>query len=324
MVNRKTAYATPEEFYSEKAGYGGNRINRVCSYPVQIALLLFLSVLMLTGCETNPAEIDLKYEYSVYAYLLVGESVDINNPVSVRKHLDPYKPFLGQKTGIIDADVLLKTAEDPVGIKLEHIGNGDYIVKDSTFLIQPNTTYDIEIIINEHTISARTETPQTTTFENIVMSTDTLSFPELDKKTLIDNPVKVSCPPGEERIIYIETYCLEDYQNAFFRYNYFGGERPEDQEQYESPTGGFPRRLGSVGIYSSREAIDPNYIVITDYESMFFFYGRNRFSIYVIDRNYYEYLYNTISWENGGVQGAYGIFGSGVGQRFYLDLKPDN
>ncbi len=305
-------------------------VNTYCEKIIRILLRLSTGViiwpvlfsLIVTSCDKNPAEVSLKYDYSLYAYLIVGESIDTDKPIMIKQLLDPYKPLKDQEIGVTNAKVTIYTVDKPERVfNLVHDANGNYIsLTSDSLIIRPNTTYKIQVEIDQHIITAETVTPPLTVFRNELMSADSLHMPDADLQLLREHPLKVSCNPGEQRIVYIETYCLEEYSNARFIYKYFGSDYPKDQEQYESPTGGFPRRLVAVGVYSSRVNIDPENILITDYDSMFFFYGRNRLMVYVIDENYYQSIYMTKGWEKGGVTGAYGVFGSGMGSAFYVNI----
>jgi hypothetical protein len=289
--------------------------------PAAAVSLVLLSML-LSGCDKNPTEIALKYDYSLYAYLKVGETINADNPVTIKLLLDPYKPFNEQDLGVENAVVNLYLEDsDDLQYTLVHHSNGKYIaLADAELIIEPAKKYSIEIDIEGHRITASTLTPALTEFSNNVMSSDSLDTTPATIDSLRANPLKISCPLGESRIVYIETYCLEEYSNARYIYPFWGNDYPADQEAYENPANGSPRRLSAIGIYSSKESIDAENIHITDYDALFFFYGKNRLSVYAVDENYYKSIYNTNGWESGGVTGAYGVFASGMGATFYTTI----
>jgi len=296
-----------------------------CSYQfnrlITFGLVLALGILV-CSCDKNPAELELKYQYSLYAYLMNGKTINAENPVTIKKLYDPRKPLGEQSIGVEDAVVKFFSENEVNNIyTLVHTDGGDYVLAEGDSLkIEPETVYHVDIDINGNAIRAKTKTPPATVFENEIMGSEPFDAPFVKIDSLRVYPIKVSCPLGERRIVYAESYCLEDYENARFINPFFGNTHPQSQEDYENPVGGFPRRLVMVGIYRSLESIDSDYILVTGYDMMFYFYGYNRMSIYVIDENYYSYLYNTNSWESGGVVGAYGVFGSGEGFAFYVNI----
>jgi hypothetical protein len=303
-----------------------NMRNPLQNYRLLFVLLrlLILPLLMvtMTSCENNPSELGLKYDYSLYAYLLVGEPIDTDNPVRLKSLFNPDIPLYEQDISVTDALVRIYTESEPlIDAILVHEQNGEYVLRENDiFLIQPDTKYFLQIEVNDQIITASTHTPPASLIENDALSQDPDTFPELAIDVISSYPIKVSCPLGEERTCYLETYCLEEYNDAAYIYDFMGSGSPKDQEEYENPDGGFPRRLVVAEVFSPREHIDSENIVISNYDGFFFFYGRYRISCYVIDRNYYDSLYMTNGWEKGGVTGAYGVLGSGIGRIYYVKI----
>ncbi len=299
-----------------------------------IIITIALSLLLITACAKDPTNINTKYKYSVYAYLKAGEILTADNPVYIKKVISPQSPDMNPTVENAVAYIAYKTPEGlSLQISLKHIGDGKYIFEsgDIEFVnymaetgFLPNVTYNLVVDIQGEIITAKTTIPDihpNDIFSDSLSTTPMIKTPVsiANNETNINNAIRINCPPDSTKQIYVETYCLEPWTNAWYVDVYGGIEKPEKETEYEDPVTHQPRKIAFTQKYLPIPGM--NQIVISNYSYLFVFYGDYRLTCYVIDDNYYTYSYKPQGWEHGGIVGGYGVFGSIAGKQFYVHVN---
>ena len=122
----------------------------------------------------------------------------------------------------------------------------------------------------------------------------------------------------------IELYCLESFSTDLeFTTPILGRTHltAEMEDIYNQSEAGL-RKIKALGRFASSvpPEYEDNYILLKDYRQGFIFYGRYRVSAYIVDENYYRYVYMPEGYLYGGVHNALGYFGSASGGVMYVKV----
>lgn len=173
-------------------------------------------------------------------------------------------------------------------------------VADSFLTLKASTTVPDSIVANVLQDSVFIDDPQT-------------EFPELVYETANqEHPLNIGTFNPSTVKLKVEFYCLEEYYNAYYIQDFPGADdTPADEEDYEDPIWEFPRKIWYYAEYSPNPT-EQDYFLIRDsgYKINFFFYGRYRLTIGSLDENYYNFLYMTNNYQQGGIINGSGYFGS--------------
>jgi len=293
--------------------------------------ILILILIFLLGCDDYTSGV--RYEEAVYTLtglLYEGNTVTSDKPLFIGRSVEAYGGNLNDVI-IDDAVVMLYnlTRNDSIQLQfaitppqnendLPAIGYHD---PGGNFLIYANETYYIKADIPDGdtyiTLEATTTVPDSIV-ANVVQDTSFTSDPQTEYPQLSfetanqDHPLTIGTFSPETVKMVVEFYCQEEYDTAFYIQDYPGaGDHPDDEDDYEDPVHGFPRRLWYFTEYNPNPT-EEDYFLITDsgYKVNFIFYGDYRLTLKSVDPNYYNFLYMTNNYLHGGVVNGFGYFGS--------------
>lgn len=293
--------------------------------------LLIIILITLTACDDYTSGVRYKEPvYTLTGLLYKGETVTAERAIFIGRSINAYE---GNLTEVIidDASVILynQTRNDSVQLEfvlvppeneaeLPQIG---YYDPTGSFVIYASETYRIQADIPVESSFLRLEATTTipdSIVANVLQDTafteDPLAeFPALHYETANQqHPLNIGTFSPESVKLKFEFYCLEDYYNAYYIQDFPGAEAtPEDEEEYEDPIWGFPRKVWYYAIYAPNPTNEGYYLIRdSGYKINFIFYGNYRITVSSIDDNYYNFLYMTNNYLHGGIVNGYGYFGS--------------
>ncbi|MCD4827829.1 MAG: DUF4249 domain-containing protein [Candidatus Cloacimonetes bacterium] len=297
-----------------------------------IYALILLTVLLLAACEsfTGPER------WTNGPYIVITGNLEMGRPITLERAI-----FVGRTTStnggsymdmfIDDAEVIVRDLNDGTVDSLEFDSNLSndgilmgYIDPDSSFIPQVGHKYRIVVNIPGEADSIWAETIVPNPLQ--IVSDDAFTFdttggwPELVWETAnIEHPLRLQAETDTTTVLRFEFYCLEEWQDVSYTMSFMGmsGE-PEDEDEYEDPVSGWPRKNDFFYKFQPQLHDDGNYYVIDrGYNMNIWFYGRYSITIDHIDDNYYHYLYKPEGYRHGGVHNGVGWFGSLSGQTVY-------
>lgn len=272
-----------------------------------IILLLLLPVLW--SCSNEDGAPDYQEDITVFGYLFVDEAVTADNAIFVGRTL-PINEFYEENDAAI-SDALVTIQKDGAA-RVDTLREPDPIAKPGFYsnpdlIIEELTIYHLTVRTGEKVVTAQTMTPyRLQMVEEPTVMPGTMVFEDIPDS----NRVTFRCAdPTEEQVCLVDVYCLEDYQNARYIYEFNGHEYPDDEDEYEGGDSGEPRNI--IGYLRLKHFDEEAGTYVFDwYGAMFAFYGRYELGFYTIDDNYYNFLYREHPELNGGVTGGIGVFGS--------------
>jgi hypothetical protein len=294
-----------------------------------ILIILILSTLL--GC--NDYTSDARYDepvFTITGLLYEGETITPDNAIFIGRSVDAYNGNLNDVV-IDDADVTLYNITRNDSIQLEFIFEipqtknelpriGYYDPTDS-FIIYAKETYYLKADIqNEGTIitlEATTTVPDSivaNVVQDTVFTSDPLiDFPHLSFETANqEHPLTIGTYNEDTVKLLFQFYCEEDYENAYYIQDFPGaGDHPDDEDDYEDPIHGFPRKIEYFTEYNPNPT-EYDFFLISDnsYKINFFFYGDYKITVNSVDTNYFNFLYMTNNYQHGGIINGFGYFGS--------------
>jgi hypothetical protein len=261
----------------------------------------------------------------------IGRTVDVNGGNLTDLFIDDEDVEYVHLINVTTQDTILleKYPPDEKGKGVGIVGFIDY---QNEMLITSGNTYRIEALVkhlNEWiTISAETTVPKPIALNPLNDDSFTFNpeaeFPELSYETAnTEHPLRIQTESDEAANMFFQFYCMETFDNALYIIEYPGeDETPEDEEAYEHPVSGFPRKVQFWYAYEPKWLDDEQMFVITDrgYKASFIFYGRYEIQAFSVDENYYQYLYKTNGFMHGGIENGVGYFGSRSGDKIYTKV----
>lgn len=143
------------------------RKGRIMKNIIYILLALFA----LSSCED-----DMLREYipqtMVEAYLIVNQPIEDVKLFTSQPVFDKYDI---SKSAIHDAEVYIRTGDDLLKLEIDP-NSSSYYYPDKTYLVKPNTHYDLEIVLKDGTvITGETNTPSEMNW--VMEANDTIQYP---------------------------------------------------------------------------------------------------------------------------------------------------
>jgi hypothetical protein len=309
-------------------------------------LLTILIAVILVGCadSTAPERYSKDQYHFITGTLMAGEPVDLNNPILIGKTLQPDNlDFLNMIE--TDAQAVIIDLSDSTVYPLipdfdDELGFG-YV--NENLIPEAGKSYKIFVGITDSILVNGVLTEQvvdslwaTTTIPNPLsiredeaFTADTLETGWTNLKWETANqehPIHLifdESADGENVPIKLELYCLEHFTNAYYTDDtFYDEEKPEEEEDYEDPQSGYPRKSGFFVEVQPELEDDSNEVVVSlrSYKDNLIFFGRYQIKVNTIDENYYSYLYKPEGYTKGGVHGGFGYFGSGGGEIVYTKV----
>jgi len=294
-------------------------------------IYIILVGLLLTSCLdfTSPDRYTKKLYY-LTGLLNQGSTITLENPVLLGKTI-PAEGATLEDLFIMDADVKVyeynRENQLTNSVQLDFSYDPDpedekwgYVDLEGLMVIQSGFRYEIIAINEQDTISASTVVPETISVlpdpTGYTDDPEDEPYPEMVYDYVDrDHPIQIQTVDNEVFPLYAEFYCLEEWYEAEW-VRPFNSDYPEDEEEYENPSNGSPRKI--VSFYPFQPV--NNLVNYQFYQSAFVFYGRYEVIINAIDDNYYHYLYKPEGYNHGGINGGIGYFGSVSGKKMYTNI----
>jgi len=294
-------------------------------------LMIIIALLLLLGCEKTT--LPKRYEDDLHfltGIIRVGEFVNAENPIRVGTTVSAEN---GNIDELIDASVtvnLQKIVNENVESEIELSyweESSGFVDLDEMFEIMPNSRYRVVgYFATGDSIWAETVTPE---LINVVADTlvndnsaFTGTYPEGEWPELVYeeadefHPIQVVTQNNNELYLYNEFYCLETYDNAKYLNPGLGDEYPADEDEYSNAATGYPQKVETFFEYQPTD----NLVSMGFYQSNLMFYGKHQVTVYSIDQNYFNYLYQPEGYTDGGVRNGIGLLGSACGKKFYTEI----
>ncbi len=279
---------------------------------------IFLSIIVVSGCDTNPTRPKSQRKVAVYGFLWGDEYVTKKHGI----YISYTKPILEKydinKAGIPNATVTLTDSSSGTTTQLKHNPDRPGFYYDDQFYIKPNTTYLLQINVDGKVLTASTHVPPVLEMQTELRS-DTVN---VITRTNIGykKPIWINTS-RDDQIILVDMYCNESWENAEYIYPFGNQKHPRNREEYDQGQNGEPRYIHALVAYRDMFSSEfGNLPVIYWYHSMIVFYGSNTMQVLAIDENYHRYFYTEHPPLEGGIHGGVGLFGSVYGKVFELHV----
>ncbi len=291
-----------------------------------IYIIIIMSLLLLTACEElTSSKRYTSDRYVVSGLLLANKTVSMENPIVVCKTVEVDGGNV-MDFFVTDAIVVLTDVQNQVEYPLtfdSDLMNKKFGYHDpsNSLIIKAGNEYMLSVKTVSDSIWATTTVPDSiSVVPNPGYSfVNQLPYPQMVYSNIDrDNKIKFQTFSSNNINLFVEYYCLEEWQDAEYTLTFGSSEEyPKDQESYENELNGSPRR--GFGYYQYKPvAEDGGYFVEIGFNQLSYtFYGRYRTTVYSIDDNYYSYLYKYEGYKYGGVHNGYGYFGSANGQQMW-------
>ncbi|MBN2011427.1 hypothetical protein JW960_18995 [candidate division KSB1 bacterium] len=284
-----------------------------------ILFILLISIMLLPGCDENPAAPETQREVSVFGFLWGNQPLSEDHAILI-SYTEPVLEYYDlNKAAIRDATVTIREESAGTVTTLQHSSSKPGYYYNDNLMIHPKSTYDLRIELKDgNVVTAKTTVPAEITLltELHTDQVNTVTYKNLG----YDKPILVNCE-SEDQIILVDMYCNETYDKAEYIYPFNNHNFPDDDEEYDQGANGEPRHIFALVPYRDMKSPQFNNLpVIYWYYSMIVFYGSNTMQVLAIDENYHQYHYKEHPEQSGGIVGGIGVFGSVVGETYQLDV----
>ena len=293
---------------------------------------LFISlilILALTSCVEFTSDKRFATEYIVMSgTIYAGETITLESPIFIGRSVSVNIIDI-RRLFISDAQVYITDIETSISQDLSFGYDEDnfkigYYDPSESFIIESGKTYRLTAIVGRDTVWAETTVPQD--FEILENSGYTYDVNSVYPKMVFNeidefHTITLRVTDEIETVVYLEHYCLEEFEDAtFIRTSGLIERTLESEEDYESFMSGFPRRSSFIFNYFP-SLVEGELLVRTIGNSQdFIFYRRHRVTVAVVDENFFKYRYKSMSFFQGGINNGIGFFGSAVRKILYTDV----
>ena len=293
----------------------------------KIILILIIGIVITSCLEITSSKRHNDLQYYLTGLLIEGSTVDFENPIIIGKtvladggYFDDM--FIGNATIMLFEIDDSGTILDSVNLVSFEVAPNVYYYVDmfESLTIKPERNYRIEAQTADNFLWASTKIPLPISIlldDGYTADTLATGWPEMVYDT-IDNEhqLQIETQDNESFCLYSEFYCLEEWQDAEY-INVFGEhDFPDNEEEYENPANGSPRKITSYYLYQPQD----NLVNFGFYQTAFVFYGRYQLTISTVDDNYLNYLYKPEGYNHGGINGGIGYFGSSNSHTMYTKI----
>ncbi len=273
---------------------------------LRLAFVLFLG--MFFGCEDAPPT-DYIPKYYVEAYLIVDHHFE---KIKLMRTQPLNDTFNYSKAFIRNADVKIKFKDNELKLAFRDTGlvdNWGYYYPDTSFKVEPNTTYSLEIITSDGVIiTGSTTTPDK--FEWNLPPPDTIYFPK-DTINFSDKPIIPLKWKSVKGVLYyiVSSKCLDTLEYGF----YLNPPTNEKNRRIYNPWDDNRSQRRYYYDLTNWDAV-PN----TEYPLywlLFKWFGKHKIIIYSPDFNFLRWILQQFRGSQinpllSSVNGAIGVFGS--------------
>ncbi len=282
---------------------------------ISLILMAIATLVFINACEDAPPTEYIPETY-VEFYLFVGEPIHQLRLFTTQPTNEPY---IAAKAAVRDAKVVIKANGKEFKMLYKDTLDYGYYYPDTTYLVQPNTTYDLTITLNDGKII----TGSTTTPENISWKKQPKDYVQFPLDTLDPQPDSsniISWTQVQGNYLYIvNVLCLDTLEYGKY---------------LDPPTGEINRRtykfFGRNSERPYRELSNTNMVASTKTPTVwmaFKWFGRHRASVLAPDYNYMKWFINAFYSQYhdplmNSVTNAIGVFGSAsVARKEFFLLK---
>ncbi len=272
-------------------------------------LIIFIfSLLINTVCEDKPPT-EYIPQYYIEAYLIVDQKIDMIKVFRTQPIQDSFKI---SNALVKDAQVKIRFNNEELILSFRDTGNIDnrgYFYPDTSFKVQPNTTYYLEIITSDNVkITGKTTTPERFHWVNPPM--DSIFYPKDTVNFTDSKPIKIKWSPVKNILYYlVVSKCLDTLEYGKYLYP----PTNEKNRRIFNPFDDERRRTRDYYDLSNWDAI-PN----TEYPLiwlLFKWFGKHKIVIFAPDFNFLlwalqQFRGNQINPLLSSVEGGIGVFGS--------------
>lgn len=307
-------------------------------------IILITALILLASCEFTAPDRYEENKLVIAGYLKSGEPVTLDNAIFVGKTIsvegESFEEIL-----ITDAEVnLIDVAEADTfmmgfGIDINEDGSMIFGYYNQFIEIEPQKTYRIEVsaVVDSQEVFAwaETTTPKALNInmdyyensqenygfsEELIPNLPQVPYEDVDKEF----PIYLNMDSGDVVYTNYKFYCLEEFSTdlewtePFADFTHLD---EENEDEYNSVMGNNLREASMSWRYQPQQDENGNWFLMDDYyKGGFRFYGAWRLNVYVVDVNYYTYIYHSENYLHGGIHGGIGYFGSVSGEDFYIDI----
>ncbi|MBN2089954.1 hypothetical protein JW964_10075 [candidate division KSB1 bacterium] len=285
----------------------------------KLLLVVFVSLMVIAGCDKTPAGPDYQKEISIYGYLWGDEPLTAEKAILVT-YLQPLdNEYSIEKAAVQNALVTITEISSGVVTELKASQKPGFYYNES-LVIKPKTTYELRVDVDGLTVTARTTVPPELK-QATKLAADSIN--QVFYENLAnEKPVFLECE-SPDQIILVDMYCNEPLENAEYINPFFGQKKPQDIQEYEGEPNGEPRHIFAPVKFAELISVDyPGKFVVDWYSSMLVFLGANSLQVLAIDDNYHKFI-TTKDYPQftSGIKGGVGVFGSVYGKTYKLNVK---
>ncbi len=296
---------------------------------ITILLILIGILLAFTACSDYVSGPRYENEkYIVTGLLVKGQGITLQNPIVVGRTINVNGGNIAN-IAIDSAQVRIIDITDnnqsyPLSFDINYAElKLGYFDQSNQLIISAGHTYKLEAVIGSDTLSAFTTVPDSIrvmdnegySFQN-VLPYHTMKYDLID----IDYKTKIETFSPNNVNIFVEYYCLDEWDEVEYTISFGGITKPESEEEYENMLDGSPRKY--TDYFQYKPVLENGHYTLSlgftqlSYE----FFGNYRVKVYAIDNNYYSYLYKPEGYRFGGIKNGYGYFGSANGQTLWTKI----
>ncbi len=303
---------------------------------------ILMLVVFIAGCNLTSGDRWGNNTVVIAGALPAGGYVDEMHPIVIGKAI---KADGGDISDLVSDDAIVKlinvTRQDTISLQFYLGFTADnnvkygYIDAGLEMLVNYGETYRIEASVDSSFAYGETIVPlevsvnvdalgnQSETRGYSTILSDPL--PEIVYDQCDDDfPIEITTEDSQTQYVRYLHYCLEEFSTDIeYTLQILGMDHleEEDEDNWDPVIGSGIRENSWTSRYTPIMSNDGEYIIIDDfYASGFSFYGRYKFDIIIMDRNYYMYKTVPEGFINGGINGGVGYFGSCIVNTYYTNI----
>jgi len=300
-------------------------------------LALIIMALTITSCDLTSEKRFTPGTVVITGMIYAGEYITQRNAIYIGRSVEIDKISIEAFETGVDSVCITDLSSDPIISKkltftttiINNRPKIGYYDPDNNFIIISGHTYRIvayvatgDSVYGETTVPDRFDMLPN---EKYVTNKDSIGTVEM-KHTEIDDlwPLKIDVHSTDARAVYMEYYCLYDYEDFdgkpyLVMGDYMNMDFPIDKpEDYDSFMDGYPRKNK---YYDKIRPTQGNILTIPFNQFNYLFYGPYQTTIFVIDDNFFKYIYKNQGYLHGGVyNGGIGYFASAYRQTVYTTI----
>lgn len=287
----------------------------------RLIVLAFGLMALLYGCQKNPGTPEYQKEITIFGYLWGNKPLSSDHAIMIA-YTQPVSEYYELDKALIQGAsvTLTETSTGRIYTLNDSPQRSGFYFNDG-LLVQPKTTYNLEVRVDGEVVTASTTVPPVLKITTD-LSKDSINY-VYQKNLSRQKPIYLE---GEspDQIVLVDMHCNESYKDAEYIEPFQNHKYPTDQEEYDGGRDGEPRHISAMGRLKEFVSEEyPGQYVVFWYSSMIAFFGSYTMQVIALDDNYHKFIYTEHPEYNSGIHGGLGIFGSVSGEVFqFVVLKP--